>query len=93
MKIGIIGKPQAGKSTLFRLLTNHAASANGKVQMAVGRIPDSRVDVLARLHNSRKVTYATIDFWDVPGFQPGRNSWISAVRAGCGCLSGGAAGF
>ena len=64
MKIGIIGKPQAGKSTLFRLLTNHAASANGKVQMAVGRIPDSRVD-LARLHNSRKV-HATIDFGDVP---------------------------
>ena len=82
MKIGIIGKPQAGKSTLFRLLTNHAASANGKVQMAVGRIPDSRVDVLARLHNSRKVTYATIDFWDVPGFQPGRNSldFLQSVR-------------
>jgi len=82
LKIGIIGKPQAGKSTLFRLLTNHAASANGKVQMAVGRIPDSRVDVLARLHNSRKVTYATIDFWDVPGFQPGRNSldFLQSVR-------------
>lgn len=82
MKIGIIGKPQAGKSTLFRLLTNHAASANGKVQIAVGRIPDSRVDVLARLHNSRKVTYATIDFWDVPGFQPGRNSldFLQSVR-------------
>ena len=82
MKIGIIGKPQAGKSTLFRLLTNHAASANGKVQMGVGRIPDSRVDVLARLHNSRKVTYATIDFWDVPGFQPGRNSldFLQSVR-------------
>src|SRR5690554_1901182 len=50
--------------------------------MAVGRIPDSRVDVLARLHNSRKVTYATIDFWDVPGFQPGRNSldFLQSVR-------------
>ena len=82
MKIGIIGKPQAGKSALFRLLTNHAASTNGKAQLAVGRIPDPRIDVLAGLYNPRKVTYATIDFWDVPGFLPGRNSldFLQSVR-------------
>src|SRR5690606_30730823 len=74
LKIGIIGKPQAGKSMLFRLLTNHDASPNGKAQVAVGRIPDPRIDVLAQMYNPRKVTYATIDFWDVPGFQPGRSS-------------------
>jgi len=82
LKIGIIRKPQAGKSTLFRLLTNHAASANGKVQMAVGRIPDSRVDVLARLHNSRKVTYATIDFWTFLAFSPAETPWISCSPCG-----------
>lgn len=82
MKIGIIGKPQAGKSTLFRLLTNHEAGTNNKTQIAVGKIPDPRVDVLAKLHNSRKVTYATIDFCDVPGFLPGKNAseFLQSVR-------------
>lgn len=51
MKIGIIGKPQAGKSALFRLLTNHEPSPNGKAQVAVGKIPDQRIDVLAKLFN------------------------------------------
>ncbi|HAN95262.1 MAG: redox-regulated ATPase YchF [Limnochordia bacterium] len=82
MKIGIIGKPQAGKSVLFRLLTKHGAAASGKAQLAVGRIPDPRVDALAELYKPRKVTYATIDFWDVPGFQPGRSSldFLQSVR-------------
>lgn len=74
MKIGIIGRPQAGKSTLFQLLTNHQVGSSNKTQMAVGKIPDPRMEVLAKLHNPRKVTYATIDFWDVPGFLPGKNS-------------------
>lgn len=82
MKIGIIGRPQAGKSTLFRLLTNHEIVASNKAQLAVGKIPDSRVDMLAKLHNPRKVTYATIDFLDVPGFIPGKNSngFLQSVR-------------
>lgn len=74
MKIGIIGRPQSGKSTLFQLLTNHEAGINTKTQVAVGKIPDQRMEVLAQLHNPRKVTYATIDFLDVPGFVPGQNS-------------------
>ena len=74
LKIGIIGRPQAGKSTLFQLLTNHQVGSSNKTQMAVGKIPDPRMEVLAKLHNPRKVTYATIDFWDVPGFLPGKNS-------------------
>lgn len=74
MKIGIIGRPQAGKSTLFQLLTNHEASSNGKSQVAVGKIPDLRMEILSTLHKPRKVSYATIDFLDVPGFIPGQNS-------------------
>ena len=82
MKIGIIGKPLAGKSTLFRLLTNHDSGSNNKTQMAVGKIPDPRLEVLAKLHNPRKVSYSTIDFWDVPGFLPGKNSadFLQTVR-------------
>lgn len=67
---------------LFRLLTHHDVNPNGKAQVAVGRIPDPRIDVLAQMYNPRKVTYATIDFWDVPGFQPGRSSldFLQSVR-------------
>jgi len=74
LKIGIIGRPQSGKSTLFQLLTNHQAGSGSKTQVAVGKVPDSRVDVLAQMYKPRKVTYATIDFSDVPGFMAGQNN-------------------
>ena len=74
LKIGIIGRPQAGKSTLFQLLTNHHAVSGNKTQVAVGKVPDLRMEVLTEMHHPRKVTYATIDFSDVPGFLPGKNS-------------------
>ncbi len=74
MKIGIIGRPQAGKSTLFQLFTNQEVNSNNKTQVAVGKVPDPRVDVLASLHKPLKISYATIDFLDVPGFIPGQNS-------------------
>ncbi len=82
LKIGIIGRPQAGKSTLFQLLTNHQVGSGNKAQVAVGKIPDPRIDALTKLHNPRKVTYATIDFWDVPGFLPGQNAagFLESVR-------------
>lgn len=74
MKIGIIGRPQAGKSTLFQLFTNHEASSNNKTQVAVGKVPDPRVDLIASLQKPLKTVYASIDFLDVPGFIPGQNS-------------------
>lgn len=74
MKIGIIGRPQAGKTTLFQLLTNHQGTSSSKAQVAIGKIPDNRLDELARLHKPRKISYATIDFWDVPGFAPSTNT-------------------
>src|SRR5690554_1699675 len=74
LKIGIIGRPQAGKSTLFQLLTNHQPASGNKAQVAVGKVPDPRIEVLTKIQQTRKVTYATIDFWDVPGFLPGQNA-------------------
>lgn len=74
LKIGIIGRPQSGKSTLFELLTNHQAGSGNKTQVAVGKVPDPRIEELTEMHHPRKVTYATIDFWDVPGFLPGQNT-------------------
>lgn len=82
MKIGIIGKSLAGKSTLFSLLTNHEAGSSNKTQMAVGKIPDPRLEKIAQLQKPLKVVYSAIDFWDVPGFLPGKNSadFLHSVR-------------
>ncbi|HHU61402.1 MAG TPA: redox-regulated ATPase YchF [Natronincola sp.] len=74
MKIGIIGRPQSGKSTLFQLLTNHECDSSNKTQVAVGKIPDPRMEILANLHKPLKTVYSTIDFLDVPGFVSGQNS-------------------
>lgn len=74
MKIGIIGKLQSGKSTFFQLLTNHKAETTNKAQIAVGKIPDSRVEVLSDLDIPLRKVYATINFVDVPGFISGQDS-------------------
>lgn len=74
LKIGIIGRPQSGKSTFFRLLTNHESDSSNKTQVAVGKIPDPRMEVLSNLHKPLKKVYSTIDFLDVPGFISGQNS-------------------
>lgn len=71
MKIGIIGMPQSGKSTLFQLLTNTEPGLNGKAQVAVGKVPDPRIDRLRDIFKPRKTTYAAIDFVDVPRFAAG----------------------
>jgi GTP-binding protein YchF len=74
LKIGIIGRPQSGKSTLFELLTNCQAGSGNKTQIAVGKVPDPRIEVLTQMYKPRKVTYAAIDFSDVPGFMAGQNN-------------------
>lgn len=69
MRIGIIGLPRTGKTTLFDLLCtgsgSHAGHASVKEpNVAVVKVPDPRLDVLARLFSARKVTPATIEFID-----------------------------
>jgi GTP-binding protein YchF len=71
MKLGIIGKPQSGKTTIF----NAAAGAqvavgdfSQAVHRAVIKVPDERVDKLAEIVKPRKITYAEIEFLDAPGF-------------------------
>lgn len=74
MKVGLIGLPSAGKTTVFALLTGAAASPSGEKKglTGVAKVPDPRVDRLARLYNPRRVTYATITVTEVPGFVPAR---------------------
>ena len=68
MKWGIIGLPQAGKTTLFQILTRtqpHESHQHREQHIGVVKIPDERLDRLAQLFDSPKVTHATAEFVDV----------------------------
>lgn len=84
MKIGIIGRPHAGKSALFELFTGQETFQNGKPQLATGKVPDGRADALADLYKLKRIVYANIDFVDIPGFIPGQErggrSFLQVVR-------------
>jgi ribosome-binding ATPase len=70
MKIGIVGFPGSGKTTLFNALTGQSAPTGyggGKVNLGAIKVPDRRVDRLAEIDDPRKITYAEIAFADVPG--------------------------
>lgn len=71
MKIGIIGLPASGKTTLFNALTGGAARTGayggGQLHVGVAQVADPRVDALSAIFRPRKKTYATVDFADVPG--------------------------
>jgi ribosome-binding ATPase len=70
MKIGLVGFPGSGKSTVFNALTGLAAetgygASRGKTNLGVVKVPDRRVDALATIYDPKKKTYAEITFSDV----------------------------
>ena len=73
MKLGIVGLPNVGKSTLFNAITNAGAeSANYPFctidpNVGVVTVPDSRLDFLAQMYNPKKYTPAVIEFVDIAG--------------------------
>ena len=74
MKIGIIGLPSVGKSTLFQLLTGAEAAAPGgrpEARVGIARVPDGRVDRLSEMYRPKKKTWATVEYVDVPGVVKG----------------------
>ena len=76
MKLGIIGFPQTGKTTLFNALTRgHAptTASAGRIEIhtAVVDVPDSRVDKLSALFKPRKTIYAKVTYADIAGLDSG----------------------
>jgi GTP-binding protein YchF len=70
MKIGLVGLPGCGKSTVFGALTGIAVdtgygSGSGKANLGVVKVPDPRVDALAELFSPKKVIYAETTFTDL----------------------------
>ncbi|HEY3242978.1 MAG TPA: DUF933 domain-containing protein [Phycisphaerae bacterium] len=72
MKAAIIGLPQSGKSTLFTAATSLVPAPDeiGQAKAAIVRVPDARLAFLAKLYAPKKITEATIELVDVPGFAP-----------------------
>jgi hypothetical protein len=77
MKVGLCGFSGSGKTTVFNALTGLAAQTgfagkSGKANLGVVKVPDARVDEMARLFKPKKTTYAEVSFVDVPGGGSGR---------------------
>lgn len=93
MKLGIVGLPNVGKSTLFNAITNAGAqSANYafctiEPNVGVVAVPDKRLDKLAEMYHPQKLTPATIEFVDIAGLVKGAskgeglgNKFLSHIR-------------
>src|ERR1700676_5242623 len=75
MQTGIIGLPQTGKTSLFRILTRarvEARSTPNQAHVGIARVPDARVAKLAEVFKPKKITYATIEYVDIGGIQKDR---------------------
>lgn len=94
MKLGIVGLPNVGKSTLFNAITNAGVDAANypfctiEPNQGIVEVPDKRLDLLAELYHPKKVTHATVEFVDIAGLVKGAskgeglgNKFLSHIRS------------
>jgi GTP-binding protein YchF len=93
MKLGIVGLPNVGKSTLFNAITQAGAEAANypfctiEPNVGVVSVPDHRLDVLSQMYSPEKITPAVIEFYDIAGLVKGAskgeglgNKFLSHIR-------------
>ncbi|MCP4481547.1 MAG: redox-regulated ATPase YchF [bacterium] len=93
LSIGIVGLPNVGKSTLFNAITNAGAEAQNypfctiEPNTGIVVIPDERLDILAKISNTKEIIHSTIKFVDIAGLVKGAsqgeglgNKFLSNIR-------------